>query len=514
MAGDVDEGESAARRQRRPGEPQVDGEAPRLLLGETVGVHARQGQDQGRLPVVDVAGSGDDVHSAGAGAGGSQADQRLGQHRVVGRIHGAQVADRAAVVDPGHDRRVVGPQGGGVVAVEATPADGRSCPGSEPPPATATVSHGVPTPSASARPARRRPTGPPCARRGGVPVAAQIRERRSCRAASTSPPGRSARPSGWRARRPPRRPDRRSPRPGARRAACRRRKSPRGAGGQCLAGRRLPRQPAGGRRPATGWPRRAGPTDVGHDRRPQGRQPGHVDRLGEADDPVVRLVDLQHQGDVVVHPRPRPGSRPAGCGWWCRPRPGGRPTGPSPRGRGTRRRSRRAPPGTRRHARSRARAASTSSRAAAPLFTTRAASAPRPGPAGRRRGRGGSPPARRQVELQVGVAAGAGGQRTGAERRPAQVGVEQHAGGVDHRPQQGGGHPLRPRPGRSRIPGGDGGTGGVDQQRVGQPDIRQLTGQGVDRRGVGRRRIGAPHKGEETGDHATGAAARTATLRR
>ena len=62
VAGHVDEGELAAGRERGPGEAEVDGEPPLLLLGETVGVHPGEGQDQGGLAVVDMAGGGDDVH--------------------------------------------------------------------------------------------------------------------------------------------------------------------------------------------------------------------------------------------------------------------------------------------------------------------------------------------------------------------------------------------------------------------------------------------------------------------
>ena len=48
----------------RPGEAEVDGEAPRLLLGEPVGVGAGERQHERRLAVVDVTGGGDDVHRA------------------------------------------------------------------------------------------------------------------------------------------------------------------------------------------------------------------------------------------------------------------------------------------------------------------------------------------------------------------------------------------------------------------------------------------------------------------
>jgi hypothetical protein len=62
VAGHVDEGHGPPARQRAPGEAEVDGEAPGLLLGQAVGVGPGQAADQRGLPVVDVAGGGDDVH--------------------------------------------------------------------------------------------------------------------------------------------------------------------------------------------------------------------------------------------------------------------------------------------------------------------------------------------------------------------------------------------------------------------------------------------------------------------
>src|SRR5260221_5748383 len=62
MARDVDEGQLLTGWERREGEPEVDGEAPGLLGRPTVRVRPGPGQDQGRLPVVDMPGGGDNAH--------------------------------------------------------------------------------------------------------------------------------------------------------------------------------------------------------------------------------------------------------------------------------------------------------------------------------------------------------------------------------------------------------------------------------------------------------------------
>ena len=62
VAGDIDDADFAARRQREPGEPEVDGEAALLLLAQAIGIDARDGADKGALTVVDVAGGADDMH--------------------------------------------------------------------------------------------------------------------------------------------------------------------------------------------------------------------------------------------------------------------------------------------------------------------------------------------------------------------------------------------------------------------------------------------------------------------
>ena len=62
VAGDVDEADPGPRRQRRVGETQIDRETAPLLLLEAIGIGAGERQHQRRLPVIDVAGSGDDSH--------------------------------------------------------------------------------------------------------------------------------------------------------------------------------------------------------------------------------------------------------------------------------------------------------------------------------------------------------------------------------------------------------------------------------------------------------------------
>src|SRR2546421_598283 len=59
---DVDDPHLPARRQLEPGEAQVDGETPTLLLLEAVRVDAGQRLDECALAVVDVTGRRNDVH--------------------------------------------------------------------------------------------------------------------------------------------------------------------------------------------------------------------------------------------------------------------------------------------------------------------------------------------------------------------------------------------------------------------------------------------------------------------
>ena len=62
VARDVDDGDFLAGRKGEPGEAEVDGHAPFLLLGEPVGVDASEGLDEGGLAVVHVARGAYDVH--------------------------------------------------------------------------------------------------------------------------------------------------------------------------------------------------------------------------------------------------------------------------------------------------------------------------------------------------------------------------------------------------------------------------------------------------------------------
>ena len=61
VAGHVDDAHLLAAGQLQPGEAEVDGHAPLLLLLEAVGVDARERLHEGRLAVVDVAGRADDA---------------------------------------------------------------------------------------------------------------------------------------------------------------------------------------------------------------------------------------------------------------------------------------------------------------------------------------------------------------------------------------------------------------------------------------------------------------------
>ncbi len=60
----VDEAQLRTRREHGVGEPEIDREAPPLLLLEPVGVGAGECEDERRLAVIDVAGGRDDRHGA------------------------------------------------------------------------------------------------------------------------------------------------------------------------------------------------------------------------------------------------------------------------------------------------------------------------------------------------------------------------------------------------------------------------------------------------------------------
>jgi hypothetical protein len=67
--------------------------------------------------------------------------------------------------------------------------------------------------------------------------------------------------------------------------------------------------------------------------------------------------------------------------------------------------------------------------------------------------------------------------------RSAEVGVEQHAGGVDHRGEKGSAERLGSSSGRLDIVGVDRSSGDVDQDRVRKAGGRERPGEGIDRRG-------------------------------
>ena len=304
-------GRGRARRRRRPPAPTAASvqakprsmvRPRRLLLGQAVGVGAGEGQDEGRLAVVDVAGGGDDVQVRSASA--ARAIDRGRAQRVVGRVDGAQVEHRAALVHPGDDRPVGGPQRGGWSPSTATPADGISSPGSVPPPVTARRvddRRRRPRASARARSSSTRPGGHPP--EAGWPRPRRRGRRGRCPAGRRAPARRAAGPGpGGGGRRPPTRSARPAMIPAWGPPSS---LSPENVTRAAPAARvwRTPARPAAtaaGRRPATGRRRRAGPSRGRRRRAGRGRPASAtVGRLGEAGDPVVGLVDLQQQADVV-----------------------------------------------------------------------------------------------------------------------------------------------------------------------------------------------------------------------
>ena len=251
---------------------------------------------------------------------------------------------------------------------------------------------------------------------------------------------------------------------------------------------RLERLAHGGLRPqprrrSLGEPRARGVeqpgAQIGHHRRSHPGQLGDADRADEAFDPVVRGVHLEQQrrglrlaGPVVVGD---PGA--VGGPHLDQPAPdsamisGIRKPPPistsSPRDTTTGRPAASAP--------------ATRSTAPAPLLTTSASL----GPAGPRQQPtgmvlAGAAPAVRRSELEVHVAR----LLVDGQGRSAEVGVEQHPGGVDHRLEPGSQLLDLDRCGTG-VARRDGGPGGLDQQRVGQPRPGQRPGQGVDRGAVG-----------------------------
>ena len=81
-----------------------------------------------------------------------------------------------------------------------------------------------------------------------------------------------------------------------------------------------------------------------------------------------------------------------------------------------------------------------------------------------------------EVELDVGVA----GRLLDAQRGPAEVGVQEHPGGVHHAAQEQLTRALSEGTRSLRVAGGDGLARGVDQERCGEADVRDGAGQRID----------------------------------
>jgi hypothetical protein len=92
VAGDVDEADARTFGRIEEGIAQLDADAALLLLGQAVGVHARERLHERRLAVVDVAGGADD-HARRSRSTGSCATKAW---RVRPGLQGAQVEPEAA----------------------------------------------------------------------------------------------------------------------------------------------------------------------------------------------------------------------------------------------------------------------------------------------------------------------------------------------------------------------------------------------------------------------------------
>ena len=241
-----------------------------------------------------------------------------------------------------------------------------------------------------------------------------------------------------------------------------------------LAGGRLGVQP---RRRAAVQPRASAVeqprADVDHQRRSQVGQLGRAGRLGVAHHPEVRLVHLHHDGHIVAGVGHRGGEVvPAGAvGGPHLHQPGARPRHhvghPEP-----------APDlhqlasGDHRVAALGQRGQHQHHRRGAIVHRHRGL-----GPAGpgQQRGRAGlavAALAGLEIQLQVGIV----GALAPGQRRPPQVGVQQHAGPVDDRRQQPPADGAGPVLGRIGITGRDRGPGRVHQKRMGQVEAGQRAG--------------------------------------
>ena len=347
------------------------------------------------------------------------------------------------------------------------------------------VDHLAPTPSASAR-SRSVAIGSAAMRHSGM--ASPSRRGRpgpDCRAARAILSARRARASGWRAHGGHQvGPAGDHPGLGAAEQLVAGERDQRRAGGQGLAGAGLVPQPAGARRPARGWSRRAGPSRCRPRPAGRGRPARPPRRLDEPDHAVVGGVDLQDQGRRRRRHRPRPVVGPAGA-------VGGPDLDQAGAGLGH-------------HVGHPEPAADLDQ--LAPGHDD----LPAPGQGGQHQQHGGGVVVDHQGRLgaagpgQQGAGVVAAGprrpvagrtrgwssgrtsdrQRRGAERRPAEVGVEHHAGGVDHRLEQGGGRSPPParRAGQDRS-SAMAARAASTSSGWGSPTSGQLAGQAVERRG-------------------------------
>ena len=225
VPGHVDEREPPARRQRRPGEAEVDGEPAPALLRPPVGLHAGERAHQRGLAVVDVAAvattSTPVAHRPGHLQHGG------GERVVVGRVDAAQVQQAAVGVDVADDRRAARPQRLGERAGQRHRGAGQRVL-RRPAPADR-----APRSPPRRRRARRRPAAPPARRRGARSPAGSAA---SSRATGRRGPAQRRLQRGQRRLVDPQRPVERVPaqplhqlgrgrapaRPAGRRAACRR----------------------------------------------------------------------------------------------------------------------------------------------------------------------------------------------------------------------------------------------------------------------------------------------------
>ena len=257
VAGDVHDGQPAAGRQLERRVAELDRDAAALLLRQPVGVDA----GQRRAPARSCRGR------CARRCRASEADQI-----AFAGGQGAAVEQHAALLDPGHHRRVelAQPRRQSVAAVQragvrrqleqrqraaAHPGDRLDDPAAQPlrQPLGARPAprRRAPRPSAARAPTARRSAG-----RGTAPASPPAQPARACPAASPAPAG-----GGGRARRT--RPARRRCPPAGRPAACRRRS------------RRAPRRPRCSTSPSARPPGRAGrPGRPTRDRRSPARRAG------------------------------------------------------------------------------------------------------------------------------------------------------------------------------------------------------------------------------------------------